>query len=177
VITSPVLQEMQTAWHEWFQKEGQLKVSEEILIENTAPELESTPISIHRVTETSPVEAEAEVADERLEDTEPVTLRRSAVSQPLYIPQEIQEEVKSKDAALVEWEEHTHQRRVHENQLYTLRRGRRPNRFLQVVFVLLAIGAVFVAVIGSGKFEKQVRYSAQKYPIVQYLAGESSINK
>ncbi len=207
-VKSDVVQEMQSAWQDWFSRTNELKVSEEILLENEPVALElpseaplitedddessfdkvTTPIAIERVLE--PEESEPEVSE--LEESVPViasyTEDHDEYAERVPIKRSYRREVtaqNTQDSSFVAPEGRiVRERKVSPSkkrktmvQVSKTSGGNGSSLVLRVVLVILALAAIGIAAIGSGKLDSFLAQAHLNYSPINYLVGQSSVQK
>ena len=186
-VSSQVVKDMQSAWHDWFTKTDELAVSEEILLENPESEEESeenVPITRQEIiekpalnelgSETTPITLEkvAEAIEKRAHvdpEDESVTINRSFVS-PIYTKAPpVQSFAQATQPVLAAQGRIVRERRVI--------RKRKPSRVIQTLLLLIGVLAVATAVIGSGKLDPFLSTHNVNIKAIEFLGGESTVQK
>jgi hypothetical protein len=185
--TSPVLQEMQSAWHDWFNREGQGVVSKEILLENVLEteisshvedQDESISVPIHKITAESiqtPLPRSG-----TFQNIQPVSTYAAPLpvsKQPVDMPFEIQEEVRHKDEALTRWETEKTNRKLQGDTFKARIAKRKSSMVLKVLLLLIAALSASIALIGTGKVETYIPTKVASYSVFKLIAGESTLEK
>jgi hypothetical protein len=182
---SPIIQEMQTAWYDWFSRTNGLKISKETLLEDEetiekrdnsieeaifAPEPqkeeEITPIFIEKIRETAPVLPSAPIKTfESYKPEELVPVRRTFAPAASTISQNVPAVTKntSQQGSII-------RERI-------IRKKKKPSTVLRTL--LLALGGVAIAItaLGSGEFDSLIGTSIGTIAPLHYLVGESSFEK
>jgi len=162
----PAIEDMQSAWREWFEGRQQAPEPIEETPEASVPEPEETVVEeqeeeivlISRISE--PAEASAE---EEVEIRRSYTSRRVAEQAPVAHPP-------------VSYGTSRMPTRPHRHQPVQKQRG---NLVLQSLFVVLALAAVLVSIVGSGNADRilagtSFENGVQK-AIVEFLGGSSTV--
>jgi hypothetical protein len=181
----PIVQEMQSAWYDWFSRTNGIQISKETLLEdeetieerekasevliqeekNQIEEEETTPILIEKIREPreQPVQ-ESEVVD----SGESVQIKRtfepaqSSVGQNSF-PVSISKASPRQQGSII-------QERI-------IRRKKKPSIVLKTLLLSLAGVSIAVALLGSGQFDSYVGTSFKNIAPFHYLVGESSFQK
>jgi hypothetical protein len=184
-VSSKVVKEMQSAWHDWFAKTNELKVSEEILLENHVNQIEkdSEPVTLEKVTEI--IENKEEKPDPVSEvgfgEEEIVPIHRTfSAPAPVQAPVAPAAPSTRTYGASREIPSHMYQpipsegRIIHERRVIT---RKKPSTTLKILLVLLAAVVVGTTLISSGVTSSFLAQHGIQNPAIQYLVGESTLNK
>jgi hypothetical protein len=186
---SPIVQEMQSAWHDWFSRTNELHVSEETLLESEEmieerekePEIKPSehfadedvvPISIESFIDT-PVEVKK--ASESFNPEEAVLIHRTYAAAPVVSTRKAEIEVKKPtDQQRHPSKEAVNGRIVRER---VIRKRGKPSIALQALLLSVTVLVIVVAVLGSGQFDTFIGARLGDFQPLHYLAGQSSFNK
>ena len=193
-VSSQVVKEMQSAWHDWFAKTNELEVSREILLEdpsfqeteaNDSPEEKTTlhKAPIESSQETVNVESEAEVTPITLEKVaeaierrshvvdlgeETVPIHRTFAAQSVIQPQTRLNNPDNRPDLQP-------QGRILRERRVT--RRKKPSKLIQGLFVVIALLVISISVIGTGVLDTYIAKYNLDFRPVKFLGGESSFQK
>jgi hypothetical protein len=181
-VSSKVVKEMQSAWHDWFAKTNELSVSQEILLEKHV-ESDSTPVTLEKVTEViEKNEVELEPKPESVfGEQEAVQIHRTFTApEPVQAP--VAQEITPTRiyGASREIPSHMYQpipsegRVIHERRIPT---RRKPNTALKAVLLIIAVAIIVVTVVSSGFLDTFLSQHNVHYAPIQYLVGQSTVIK
>lgn len=199
---SPAIQEMQSAWHDWFSRTHESKASEEIVVESpevaeesdeneentTSLEDFSEEVSVQfeedEVLETEEVEDESE--DEE-EEEESVPIHRTFAAPARHVVAEapirsVERPVSTANymperrevRPMIEHPE-PQGRIIRERRVVTTRKG--TSGAVRFILILVSIAAIVIAVLDSGKIDSYVSQYVSRFTPLQYLAGQSSFER
>jgi hypothetical protein len=192
--TTSAIKEMQSAWHDWFVRTNELEVSEETLLEGTkinelsktSEEKEET-VPIHRMNSTESLAATLENTPEDLKSAPEASLESFGVEEqvPLHRAPEAPVERINTTSSVYSRSELRKEvfapvKNEYEGRIIRERRvvrRKKPNSFLQTVFVLIAAFAVIITAIDSGKLDNFLSQAHLNFAPIQYLGGESTVIK
>ena len=196
-VSSEVVKEMQSAWHDWFSKTNELEVSKEILLENTSETEDSGKEPVEEVVmlnKTSSVATEKPLeahSAHEFADSTPITLEKvaEAIENRAHVIEPEEEIVPihrsyKAPAAYVAPASYKAEvaRPIAEPQGRVLRERRviqkkRTNGWLRALLALIGLAVVVTTVLASGVLDPYFAKHNINYRAVQFLGGESSIQK
>ncbi len=181
-LSSKVVNDMQEAWQDWFIRTNEFKVSKETLLEenyeDSEPILHQKPQNTEILPEETPVtpiklekiiEPEPEPRLEIDTESEQVPIRRTVTA-----PMPIRSRQYPSRAEITQYEEAKEGRVLREHKILA---KKKTNHAAQALLILIALVAIAVAFIGSGKAEQYLGSALTSFKPVQFLVGQSSINK
>jgi hypothetical protein len=197
-LSTSVVQDMQSAWQDWFTRTDELKVSKEVLLEESYAE-EPPELLEERYEEANPQDEStfepgttAITIDKVLPNTmeaekeETVPIKRS-YSVPVLVPMSpiavnpvntesfIPGGTVSSVNTINKVNFHPQGRVIRERRITVTKN--KPSKILQILLVLIGLAAVITAIIGSGFLDTYVSKYNVNFKVYSYLAGESLINK
>ncbi len=192
---TPAIEEMQSAWHDWFSRTNELRRVENP-IESTVDDLELVEEShIEAEEEEETIIEESVMIDEKVDEEEEVAveeeeivpIRRTfatparsvlPISTPraIYTPLEVNPNYVRRDMP-VYVPPVPEGRIIRERRVMPAMPKKKSNLVLQTLFILVAIVAAGVGVIGSGKIDTLISQSVSRYSPIQYVAGVSSFQR